>query len=183
MVRVLGSLSVVLALAGAGGPALAQPRDLSRVRVLVVAPFADNHPLDRALAERGATRLSELLKGGRIQIIEAARVASEMRRLGVSPADLISPTRAVMLGMHLGADAVMTGRVVQITQEIRRERDDSSIGISIEGRVAIDFRILEVGTRLILLQEEVVCYLPALAAEAMECVVREVAARVRAAQN
>lgn len=183
MVRILGSLSVVLALAGAGGPALAQPRDLSRVRVLAVAPFADNHPLDRALAERGAVRLSELLRGGRIQIIESSRVAAEMTRAGITPLDLISPTRTVTLGRQLGADAVMTGRIVQIFQENRRERGDSSIGISIEGRVAVDFRILEVGTRLILLQEEVACSLSALAAEAMECVVREVAARVRAAQN
>ncbi len=170
---------LILPLASGGRPVSAQSRDFSRVRVLAIAPFADDNPLSRPLAEHGAARLSELLKGGRFQIIESARVAGEMTRLSVTPPDLISPTRTVALGTQLGADAVLTGRVVQIFQEFRRERSESSFSVSIEGRVIIDVRVLEVGTRLILLQEEFGCSVSALAAVAMECVVREVAARLR----
>lgn len=160
--------------------ASAQTRDLSRVRILAVAPFADYDPTTRPLAERGAVRLSNLLRGGPFQIIEAQRVATEMERAGVRPPDLISPSRTVELGMRLGADAVLTGRVVQIYQELERERSDNGGGsFSLESRVAIDVRILEVGTRLILLQEEFRCNVPFLAFEAMECVVRAVAGRLR----
>lgn len=156
-------------------PAGAQTRDFSRVRVLAVAPFGDDNPLTRPLAEAGARRLSELLRGGRFQVIDAGRASDALRQQGVRPIDLISPTRTVALGSALGADAVLTGRVVQIFQEFHRERET---GFAVEGRVVVDLRILEVGTRLILWQEEMACSVPGTAAWAMDCLVRQVAARI-----
>lgn len=185
--RIPGRLGCVLlfaafvSVAGDGAQALAQTRDLSRVRILAVAPFADDDPTTRPLRQQGAARLSDLLKGGPFQIIETARVAAEMGQTGVSAADLISPSRTVALGMQLGADAVLTGRVVQIFQD--SDPAEEGGGTSIEGRVTIDVRILEVRTRFIVLQEEVRCTVPGRAADAMECVVREVAARLRQTRN
>ena len=160
---------VVLALVPAWHhPAAAQSRDLSRVRILAVAPFGDENPLSRPLAESGAARLSTLLRGGRFQIIDAGRTAEQMRQQGVKATDLISPSRTVALGSALGADAVLTGRVVQIFQEFIREQDR---GVAVEGRAVVDLRILEVGTRLILWQEEMACSVASVAALAMECLV------------
>ncbi|HET8680209.1 MAG TPA: hypothetical protein VFM39_08805 [bacterium] len=183
MARILIVLLVAILAAAAGGPVAAQSRDLSRVRILAVAPFADDDPTTRPLAEHGAVRLSALLQGGRFQIIDAARVASEMERAGVKAPALISPTQTVTLGMRLGADAVLTGRVVQIFQERQRERTNGPGGFHLESRVVIDVRVLEVSTRLKLLEDEFGCTLPFLAVAAMECVVREVAARLRDARN
>ncbi len=158
-------------------PVAAQSRDLSSVRILAVAPFGDENPLSRPLAESGAARLSALLRGGRFQIIDAGRTAEQLRLQGAKATDLISPSRTVALGAALGADAVLTGRVVEIFQEFTRERDS---GFTVEGRAVVDLRILEVGTRLILWQEEMACSVSAVAAVAMECLVRQVAARVSA---
>lgn len=170
---------VVLALAPAWHhPAAAQSRDLSRVRILAVAPFGDENPLSRPLAESGAARLSTLLRGGRFQIIDAGRTAEQMRQQGVKATDLISPSRTVALGSALGADAVLTGRVVQIFQEFERDMTDGVVSVSFEGRAVVDMRILEVGTRLILWQEEMACSVPATAVIAMECLVRQVATRI-----
>ncbi|MGH2400598.1 MAG: hypothetical protein ACRDF6_12225, partial [bacterium] len=55
--------------------------------------------------------------------------------------------------------------------------------LTVMGRVAVDVRVLEVGTRFILLQDEFRCTVPGLAVEAMECVVREVVARLRTPRN
>jgi hypothetical protein len=183
MTRILIVLLVAALAATVQGPVAAQSRDLSRVRILAVAPFADDDPTTRALAEHGAVRLSALLQGGRFQIIDAARVAAEMDRAGVKAPALISPTQTVNLGTRLGADAVLTGRVVQIFQERLRERADGPGGFHLESRVVIDVRVLEVSTRLKLLENEFGCTLPFLAAAAMECVVREVAARLRNTSN
>ena len=179
LVAVAGSVWLALALT-ANSAALAQARDFSRVRVLAVAPFADENPLSRPLAESGAARLSVLLRGGRLQVIDAARTSAQMKSLGVQATELISPSRTVALGASLGADAVLTGRVIQIQQEINRERADGTVAFSIEGRAVVDMRILEVETRLILWQEEMACSVPSIASAAMECLVRQVAARVAA---
>lgn len=165
-----------------GSPAGAQVRDLSSVRTLAVAPFADDDPTTRPLADRGAARLSDLLGGSRFQIIDSARVAIEMGRMGLTAASLVSPTQTILLGTRLGADAVLTGRIVQIVQDSATDPPGEG-GTSIEGRAAIDIRVLDVRSRLILLQEEFRCTVPALVAEAVECVARDVAARLRQARN
>ncbi len=153
-------------------PADAQTRSLSGVRVLAVAPFADDNPETRQVAEQGGTRLGELLKRGRFQIIEPARVAEEMRRLGIAASDLISPTRAIAVGQSLGADAVLTGRAVQII------RDKAlTPGFGAEARVSIDVRVLEVRSRLKLFEQQVTCsdFSGSLTAAA-DCFARDVAA-------
>ncbi len=175
------ALACVLVLAIAAGlPAVAQPRDLSQIRVLAVAPFSDDNPLNRRLAEQGAAQLSALLRGGPLQIIEASRVAAELQRQGMTPTDLISPSKTVTVGTSLGADAVLTGRVTEIFQEVNRTRSTGEFGIVIESRASVDVRILEVKTRLKLFEDEVFCSVPALAAVAMDCVARQAASRVKA---
>jgi len=159
--------------AGQAGPG----PDLSRVRVLAIAPFADVASLSRPLADWGAERLSELIARGPFQVIPPARVAAEMRRLGIAPEELISPTRTVTVGQAVGADAVITGRVLLF----QTERDSVGYrpfgGIPVS-RVDVDVRVLEVGTRLNLFQETFICQVYAWGFAAMECVVRDVASRL-----
>lgn len=180
---VLLSLMVgVLGLPRPGLAAGASRPDLSRVRILAVAPFADEVALSKFLADQGSARLSELLKRGPFQIVDSSRVADALKRLGLIAAELISPTRTVEVGKAVGADAVLTGRVTLVQQE--RVRDDDPLGItSIESRVDMDIRILDVGTRLILFQDEFGCHVAFLAPAAMDCVVRDVASRILPPRN
>lgn len=175
--------AITISVVWTGGPAGAQVRDLSSVRTLAVAPFADDDPTTRPLADRGAARLSDLLRGGRFQIIDSGRVAVEMGRAGLTAPSLISPTQTILLGTRLGADAVLTGRIVQIIQDSAADPPADGGALSIEGRATIDVRVLDVGSRLILLQEEFRCTVPGLVAEAVECVVRDVATRLRQTRN
>lgn len=145
-------IGIVMGLLSAAVPAAAQAPSLSGVRVLAVAPFADDNPETRPVAEQSSTRLGEILKRGRFRIIEPARVGEEMKRLGIAPSDLLSPTRAIALGTSLGADAVLTGRVVQIVRD-----KGMSPGFAAEARVTVDLRILDVASRLKLFQQELTC--------------------------
>jgi hypothetical protein len=161
-------------------PTVAQPRDVSGVRVLAIAPFSDDNPLNRRIAIFGAMRLSELLKGGRLQIVDAGRVAAELQRQGLAPTDLISPSKTIAVGIAVGADAVLTGRILEVLQEPAAGLSGDDFGTSIEGRVTVDVRILDVKTRLKFFEGEVYCSVPALVPVAMECVARRTAARVNA---
>ncbi|MGQ0568199.1 MAG: hypothetical protein ACT4P5_01510 [Armatimonadota bacterium] len=174
-------LSAIVIHAGGTGadPAWGLQRpDLSRVRVLAIAPFADEVALSRAVADWGAARLSELAARGSFQVVSSARVAEEMKRLGIGSRDLISPTQTVTLGRQVGADAVLTGRVTHVLTE----RDASTMGDRPFGplmsRVDVDVRVLEVSTRLILFQDSFICQAPGVPVFAMDCVVRDVAARL-----
>jgi hypothetical protein len=160
-------------------PTVAQTRDVSGVRVLAIAPFSDENPLNRRIAIFGATRLSELLKGGRLQIVDAGLVAAELRRQSLAPTDLISPSKTIAVGIAVGADAVLTGRILEVLQEPAAGLSGDEI-TSIEGRVTVDIRILDVKTRLKFFEGEVYCSVPALVPVAMECVARRTAARVNA---
>lgn len=172
-------LCVVLLAVFAALPAAAQPRDTSGVRVLAIAPFSDENPLNRRIASFGSARLSDLLKGGRLQIIDTARVAAELQRQGLVPIDLISPSKTIAVGIAVGADAVLTGRILEVYQEPATglSGDDFASG---EGRVTVDVRILDVKTRLKFFEGEINCSVPALVPVAMECVARRTAARVNA---
>ncbi len=155
--------------------------DLSKVGVLAIAPFADEASLSRGVADYGAARLGELLKRSGVQVVESWRVAEEMKRLGVASTDLISPTRTVAVGTQVGADAVLTGRVTLLMQDGRRF---DPFGFAVETRVDVDVRILQVGTRLILFQDDFSCVVPySTARAAMECVVRDVASRLLPVRN
>jgi len=163
----------------AGAPVAAQPRDVSGVRVLAIAPFFDDNPLNRRIAGFGAARLGDLLKGGRLQIVDAGRVAAELQRQGLAPTDLISPSKTIAVGIAVGADAVLTGRVLEVMQEPASGMGGDDFA-AIEGRVTVDIRILDVKTHLKFFEGEVNCSVPALVAVAMECVARRTAARVNA---
>ena len=170
--------ALLLAMA-TGLPVAAQSRDTSGVRVLAIAPFSDENPLNRRIASFGAARLSELLKGGRLQIVEAARVAAELQRQGLTPTDLISPSKTIAVGIAVGADAVLTGRILEVMQEPVSGMGGDDFAAP-EGRVTIDVRILDVKTHLKFFEGEINCSVPALVPVAMECVARRTAARVNA---
>jgi hypothetical protein len=176
---VLAAIAAIAALLLAAGmsPVAAQARlDLSRVRVLAVAPFADDVALSRQVADYGASRLSELVAGRAFQVIPTSRVADEMRRLGIGARELISPTKTWTLGQALGADAVLTGRVTHFMHD--REEPAHEGGFLGGGvtRVDVDVRLLDVTTRVNLFQNTFICQRPWPSHAAMECVVRDVAA-------
>lgn len=176
-------LSLLLAepwLPGTGQAAGAPRPDLSQVRVLAIAPFADEVALSKFLADWGAARLSELLKPVPFQVVGPSRVAEAMKRLGLAPASLVSPTRTIELGREVGADAVLTGRVTWVLRESERERDPQGrpLGSGVVSRVDVDVRILQVGTRLILFQEDFICVVPSTEQVAMDCAMRDVARRI-----
>jgi hypothetical protein len=152
--------------------------DLSRVRVLAIAPFADEAPLSLRLAQWGTARMHELAARGPFEVVSLPRVAEAMQQLGITPGDLMSPSRTVTLGRQLGADAVLTGRVVMVQQD--REREDAGVppAGALNSRVDVDVRVLEVATRRILFQEHAICHLPGTALAAVECAVREIALRL-----
>jgi hypothetical protein len=174
-------LAFAVAVLPATQPAWSQPRpDLSRIHILAIAPFADEASLSGPLAEWGAARLSELAAKGPFQIVPASRVTEQMKRLGVTPADLISPTQTVAVGRQAGADAVLTGRITQLFVEGHgrptlfppRPLD------RVDTRVDVDIRVLEVTTRLILFQDGFICDVPSVPVTAMECVLRDVVSRL-----
>jgi curli biogenesis system outer membrane secretion channel CsgG len=174
-------LAAVLVLAAAflpGGAAAGPARpDLARVRVIAVAPFADEAAFSRDVAAYGARRLSELVARAPFEVIAPPRVAEEMRRQGATARELLSPSRTVALGQALGADAVITGRVTFLMVE--REREDPAPGFGhISARVDVDIRLLDVATRVNLFQDTFICQTPAPAILAMECAVRDAARRL-----
>jgi len=178
--RAAGAFLVVVLAMGAGLVHGAPRPDFSRIRILAIAPFADEASLSRQIADWGSVRLGELMTRSRFQVIPASRVATEMQRLGIARSDLISPSRTVAVGQAVGADAVLTGRVTLLMQE--RERDDTD-GPSFGGtttRVDVDVRVLDITTRVNLFQDTFSCTTPTLfsgpfSTAAMECVVRDVA--------
>jgi hypothetical protein len=174
--RATGTLLAVVLAMGAGLAHGAPRPDFSRIRILAIAPFADEASLSRQIADWGATRLSELSARGRFQIVAAANVAIVMQRLGIAPGDLISPGRTVAVGQAVGADAVLTGRVTMFMQE-REPVDIGTASLShAYTRVDLDVRVFEVATRLNLFQETFICTMPtAFGLAAMDCVVRDVA--------
>ncbi len=159
--------------------AAAQRPDLSRVRVLAVAPF-DDEVYVPDLVQRGPARLSELAGRASFRMIPSSEVAGAMRRLGFVARDLISPSRTIELGKAVGADAVLTGRITYALRERADGRDNTSMlpGGSGESRVDVDIRILEVSTRLKLFEEQFSCQVGGLLQAAMDCVMRDVASRL-----
>lgn len=168
-------------LVAAAGPAQSAPRpDLSRIRVLAIAPFADEASLSRQVADWGSVRLGDLLARGRFQIVPSSRVATEMQRLGFARSDLISPSRTIAVGQAVGADAVLTGRVTLFMVERERGEIGAPSFGEITARVDLDVRVLDVATRVNLFQDTFSCTTPSvfglwLDTSAMECVVRSVA--------
>lgn len=150
--------------------------DLSRVRVLVVAPFLDENPLTRPLTAAAAARLALLLRRAPFQVIGPGPAAAAMAEERMALRDLVSPSRAIALATRLGADAVLTGRVIEVDQG-RNGRPGRGT-VDVEAKARIDFRVLDAGTRLKLFEEEIACAGRPLAADALECVVQALAARL-----
>jgi hypothetical protein len=174
---ILVSLLALLALPVAGHAA-AQRADLSRVKILAVAPFSDDVSFTRPLADWGAARLGELAARGRLQVVPPARVAEAMQRLGISRSELISPTKTITVGQAVGADAVVTGRIVFANTERDRDFIDGPLGGPLVSRLDVDVRVLEVGTRLKLFEDLFICEVASHPMYAMECIVRDVASRL-----
>jgi hypothetical protein len=173
----LAAAAILLVLPSAD--AAAAQFDLSGVRVVAIAPFDDQAALSRPVADYGAARLGELLKRSAVQTVDASRVAEEMRRLGIGTRDLISPSRATALGTQVGADVIITGRVTQLFTEsydigIRDRRG----GGPITSRVDVDIRLIDVSSRVNVFQDTFICDVLGLPATAMDCAMRDVAARL-----
>jgi hypothetical protein len=151
----------------------AQRPNLSSVRVLAIAPFADDVYVP-VLARWGAGRLADLLGRAPFRVVSAPDVANAMRRLGLAPRDLTSPSRTVELGRAVGADAVLTTRVTHALRE--REgghENDNRLFDGTGSRVDMGFRVLDVNTRTKLFEEEFTCQLSGILERAMECVLRD----------
>jgi hypothetical protein len=171
---VCAGLLVMLLASGAGAAAEIGRPDLSKARVLAIAPFADDTYVPPALLSWGPRRLKDLLAGTGYQIVAPEDVAAAMKRLGISPRDLVSLTRTVDVGTAVGADAVLTGRITHAQWEAGR----FGIPFGGIGRVVNDVRVLEVATRLKYLQDEISCQMPGPLQAALDCVVRNIAGRL-----
>jgi len=180
---VLLVLGVALALtAGWGNAAVAQTGrpDLSKVRVLAVAPFDDETYVPGYILGAGPVRLAELIGRAPYRVVPVADVVAAMKRLGVVPRDLIGLTPTVEVGTAVGADAVLTGRITSAEWEggrSHRARVGAGFGVG-TSRIDMEVRILDVTTRLRIFQDQVSCQTPGPLHVALDCVVRGVAARI-----
>jgi hypothetical protein len=183
--RRFSALAAAVLLLSVGGPqplvssAAVQRVELPGVQVLAVAPF-DDQWYAPDLAQYGPARLTELVRRGPYRTIPPSEVAATMKRLGLTPRDLISPSRTVDLGMALSADAVLTGRITYALREKPGPREDST-NMADGGsgsRVDVDIRILNVKTRLKPLEAQFSCQLEGSLQMAMDCVMRDAASRL-----
>jgi hypothetical protein len=153
--------------------------ELPGVRVLAVAPFDDEwYAPDLALY--GPARLTQLVSKGPYRTVPPSEVAGAMKRLSMTPRDLISPSRTIELGTALGADAVLTGRITYALREKPGPREDST-NMADGGsgsRVDVDIRILNVKTREKPLEQQFSCHLEGSLQMAMDCVMRDTASRL-----
>ena len=81
--------------------------------VVVVAPFADEVNLRDDLARWTSARLIALLSKKGVQVIPAAQMVSALREVGLRPSDLVSLASNETLAHQLGADVVITGRIIR----------------------------------------------------------------------
>ena len=112
-------LRPVIALMAVGALALSlltvrQPVGAQTVSVVVaVAPFADEVNLRDDLARWTSARLIALLSKKGVQVIPAAQMVSALREVGLRPSDLVSLASNETLAHQLGADVVITGRIIR----------------------------------------------------------------------
>lgn len=141
--------------------ATAQPAvPLPHVRVLAVAPFADEVGMRALLARWTATRLAQLLEAKGWQVVPVERAEQRLREMGLDAFRLISPTATAELGRRLGADAVVTGRLLRADVDGQNRLPPIGPPGEIpegppEGYVTLDLRILSVHSRSVLIQREV----------------------------
>lgn len=87
---------------------------LSGVKVVAVAPFADDVGMQGQLARWAAVRLTQLLPTPAFHVVSFDQAERTLREMRVNPADLTSLASAVELGRRLGANAVITGRLTRV---------------------------------------------------------------------
>src|SRR3989454_7282470 len=90
-------------------PALGQPASA----VVAVAPFTDDVDLRDDLARFAATRLIALLSRKGVQVVPAAQMETALREVGLRSTDLASLASNETLAHQLGADVVITGRIIR----------------------------------------------------------------------
>lgn len=136
---------------------------LSNVKVVAVAPFADDVGMQDWLARWAAVRLTELIPRPVFQVVPFDQAEHGLREMRITPAALIGLTPSAELGRRLGADAVITGRLTQADLEQvplfllplpPAQRPEGPP----EAFVTIDLRIVIVATRQVVLQTETAGY-------------------------
>ncbi len=132
---------------------------LSQVKVVAVAPFADGVGMHDQLTRWTAVRLTELLPQPALAVVSFEQTERAAREMGASPAALIAPAAAAELGRRVGADAVVSGRLIRADVD-RGEvifapflptplRDDPP-----EAFVVFEPRLVSVVTRQVLVRTE-----------------------------
>ncbi len=153
----LALFAAALAIAPA---ASAQPAStaLSQARVVAVAPIADEVGFQAVLVRWTAQRLAERMAPLGVRVIPIDQAERALREMGRRPADLINLGVTADLGQRLGADAVITGRLLRADVDARRVPPPAPGEIP-EGPptafVTLDFRLLAVDGRRVLLRAEV----------------------------
>ncbi len=107
----------------------------------------------RNLARHASGRLAELLSRKRVQVVAFADAESALREAGLRPEDLSGLGVTETFGRRLGADAVITGRLVRAeTEPVRRLDDPTELGPP-ESTVTLAFRLTVVATRQVYFSE------------------------------
>ena len=90
-----------------------QPVGAQTVSVVVAVAFTDEVDLRDDLARFAATRLIALLSRKAVQVVPVAQMESALREVGLRPTDLASLASNEALAHQLGADVVITGRIIR----------------------------------------------------------------------
>jgi len=149
---------------GTGSSVAAQPivpSPLARVRILAVAPVADDVGFHAELARWAALRLAEGLAALGVRVLPVEEAEQVLREMRLRPRDLISPVRSADVGRRLGADAIITGRLLRADVDAPRRFPPPPEEIPEgppEAIVTLDLRLLAVEERRVLLQVEVTGY-------------------------
>lgn len=133
------------------------------IRTVAVADFVDES-LDGAVV--GASELSGELQRilafrgvGRLRVVPAEEVRAAMRVQGVTPRDLVSPTKAVALARAVGADQIVTGRWLHLDIDVLTvpSQTDPTVQVvlAVLGSSLLEIRVLEAATRRVVLQDSV----------------------------
>src|SRR5438876_3434633 len=112
-------LRPVIALMAVGALALSlltvrQPVGAQTVSVVVAVAFTDEVDLRDDLARFAATRLIALLSRKGVQVVPVAQMETALREVGLRPTDLTTLASNETLAHQLGADVVITGRIIRV---------------------------------------------------------------------
>src|SRR2546425_7147599 len=121
------------------------PPDLSQLRLVAVTPIVDDVGMRDDLARWATIRLTALLSRRGVHLVPAAQVELELREAGVRPRDLLSLAATETVAQRLGADAVLTGRLVTADSEGGRMGNPERIPS--ESTVTFALRLMVVPTR------------------------------------